>query len=407
MSPISGVIPVDKPAGPTSHDVVAMTRRALGTRRVGHTGTLDPFATGLLLVCVGSATRLAEYLTGLPKSYTATLRLGESTDTDDFEGTVVRSNAKWRSTSREDVVRALERQQGEILQVPPRYSAKKVEGKRSYAVAREGGDMALSPVPVTIHAIRVTRFNPPDVEFEVDCSRGTYIRAIARDAGDELGVGAHLVALRRTRIRDGRGAVVTVGTFDGVHLGHREVLDEITRRAARTDRRSVLVTFHPHPLRIVRPEAAPQLLTVPGEKKEVLAESGVEYAVFVAFTPELQQYSARRFVEEILLGRLGMRELVIGYDHGFGKGREGTVDTMRELGTELGFQVDVVDAVVVGGEAVSSSRIRGRWRRGRDIGPPWPRPPVLSSGTGRAGHAPGPKARLPHRQHQAWATPTS
>jgi len=157
---------------------------------------------------------------------------------------------------------------------------------------------------------------------------------------------------------DDRGAVVTVGTFDGVHLGHREVLDEIAARAGRTGRRSVLVTFHPHPLRIVRPGAAPLLLTVPAEKKEILAVSGVDYAVFVAFTPALRDYPARRFVEEILLGRIGMRELVIGYDHGFGRDREGTVDTMRELGTEFGFAVDVVDEVRVDGGRISSSRIR-------------------------------------------------
>jgi riboflavin kinase / FMN adenylyltransferase len=158
--------------------------------------------------------------------------------------------------------------------------------------------------------------------------------------------------------RDGRGAVVTVGTFDGVHLGHRQVLAEIARRAARTGRRSVLVTFHPHPLRIVRPEDAPPLLTTPEEKTLVLAESGLEYAVFLAFTRSLQQYSARRFVEEILLGRLGMQELVIGYDHGFGRGREGSVETMRELGAEHGFSVDVVGAVHSGEEAISSTRIR-------------------------------------------------
>jgi riboflavin kinase / FMN adenylyltransferase len=168
--------------------------------------------------------------------------------------------------------------------------------------------------------------------------------------------------------RDGRGAVITVGTFDGVHLGHREVLDEIVRRAGRTGRRSVLVTFHPHPLRIVRPEDAPPMLTSPAEKKEFLAESGLEYAVFIPFTRRLQRYPARRFVKEILVGRLGMEELVIGYDHGFGRDRAGTVETMRQLGRELGFDVDVVAAVETAAEPISSSRIRRALAAGDVVG---------------------------------------
>ena len=129
--------------------------------------------------------------------------------------------------------------------------------------------------------------------------------------------------------RDGRPAIVTVGTFDGVHRGHWEVLQEICRRARATGGRSILVTFHPHPLRVVRPEHAPPLLTTLAEKREVLAESGLEYVVFLPFTRTLQRYPARRFVEEILLGRIGMKELVIGYDHGFGRDREGSVETLR------------------------------------------------------------------------------
>jgi riboflavin kinase/FMN adenylyltransferase len=164
--------------------------------------------------------------------------------------------------------------------------------------------------------------------------------------------------------RDDRGSIVTVGTFDGVHRGHREVLEEIVQRAGQTGRRSVLVTFDPHPLRIVRPEAAPPLLTTIAEKKPLLAESGLEYAVFLPFTRELQQFSARRFVEEILLDRLGMQELVIGYDHGFGRDREGGVDTLRALGAELGFRVDVVGPVAEGADPVSSTRIRRALRDG-------------------------------------------
>ena len=156
----------------------------------------------------------------------------------------------------------------------------------------------------------------------------------------------------------GRGTVITVGTFDGVHRGHWAVLQEIRRRARESRRRSVLVTFHPHPLKIVRPDHAPSLLTTPAEKKEILAETGLDYAVFLSFNHILAAYSPRRFVEEILLGRLGVRELVIGYDHGFGKGRSGDVDTLQRIGDELGFAVDVVSPIRAGETPVSSTRIR-------------------------------------------------
>lgn len=196
----AGVLPIDKPEGPTSHDAVAAVRRALKTRQVGHTGTLDPFASGLLLVCVGAATRLAEYLTGLPKTYVAAMRLGAATDTDDLTGDVIASSEAWRSVTREQVDAALQAQVGTIQQLPPIYSAKKVAGERMYAAARRGDEVERTPATVTIYAIRLTRFDLPDVEFEVECGAGTYIRAIARDAGDALGVHGHLRTLRRTRV---------------------------------------------------------------------------------------------------------------------------------------------------------------------------------------------------------------
>jgi riboflavin kinase/FMN adenylyltransferase len=161
-----------------------------------------------------------------------------------------------------------------------------------------------------------------------------------------------------------RGTVATVGTFDGVHLGHWSVLQEVARRAEAAGRRSVLVTFDPHPLKIVRPERCPPLLTTAVEKKEILAESGLEYAVFIAFTRALSKYEPERFVTEILVERLGVEELVIGYDHGFGKDRSGDPDTLRRIGKELGFTVDVVPPVQADGGAVSSSRIRAAIQRG-------------------------------------------
>lgn len=194
--------------------------------------------------------------------------------------------------------------------------------------------------------------------------------------------------------------MVTVGTFDGVHRGHWTVLEEIRERAEQTGRRSVLVTFDPHPLRIVRPEFAPLLLTTPLEKKEILAESGVEYAVFISFTKTLSRYEPRRFVEEILVERLHVKELVIGYDHGFGRDRSGNVDTLREIGAELGFAVDVVPPVAADGASVSSSRIReavatGRMREAEVcLGRPYSMRGVVVRGEGR-GHQLGfPTANL-------------
>jgi riboflavin kinase/FMN adenylyltransferase len=154
------------------------------------------------------------------------------------------------------------------------------------------------------------------------------------------------------------GSVVTVGTFDGVHLGHMAVLREIVERARVAGRQSVLVTFEPHPLEVVNPQAAPPLLTTGPERREVLALTGLDYVVFLRFDRRLADFTPDRFVREVLIGRCGMQELVIGHDHGFGRGRSGDVETLRRLGASDGFAVDVVEAVALGGHAVSSTAIR-------------------------------------------------
>ena len=200
MTEATGILAVDKPEGPTSHDVVAMARRALRLRRIGHTGTLDPFASGLLILCLGPATRLAEYLTSLPKRYEATLRLGQTTDTDDRLGAVIAESERWRDHSEEAVRHALSLQTGKLMQTPPLYSAKKVDGERMYAAARRGEAPERRPVAVEVYEATLTRFAPPEVDFVVRCSSGTYIRAIARDVGEALDTGAHLSMLRRTQV---------------------------------------------------------------------------------------------------------------------------------------------------------------------------------------------------------------
>ncbi len=194
------VLPVDKPVGPTSHDVVGQARRALGERRIGHTGTLDPFASGLLLLCVGPATRLSEYVTGLDKEYVATARLGEVTTTDDLKGEVVRTLPGWDRVSEADVARALARFVGEIDQVPPQFSAKKVGGEAMHRRARRGEHVDLPASRVTVFSAEVEEITLPLVRFRVHCSSGTYVRSLARDLGEVLGTGAHLTELRRTRI---------------------------------------------------------------------------------------------------------------------------------------------------------------------------------------------------------------
>jgi len=197
-----------------------------------------------------------------------------------------------------------------------------------------------------------------------------------------------------------RGTVVTVGTFDGMHQGHWEVLQEIRRRARATGRRCVLLTFDPHPLRIVRPDQAPPLLTTAVEKKEILAASGLDYAVFLAFTLELASFEPRRFVTEVLRDRLGVEELVIGHDHGFGRGRSGDAETLGRIGEEIGFAVDVVPPVVVDGEPVSSSAIRAALAAGeaqsaaRALGRPYSLRGLVVRGEGRGRQLGFPTANL-------------
>ncbi|MGK5552359.1 tRNA pseudouridine(55) synthase TruB [Actinomadura kijaniata] len=203
MNSVSGLVIVDKPADWTSHDVVGKLRRLARTRRVGHAGTLDPMATGVLVVGVEKATRLLGHLALTEKGYDATIRLGQSTNTDDAEGEVTATASAAHVT--DEALRAgIARLTGEIQQIPPQVSAIKVNGERAYKMARKGEEVELRARPVTVSGFRVTDVRRTgefvDVDASIACSSGTYIRALARDLGAGLGVGGHLTALRRTRV---------------------------------------------------------------------------------------------------------------------------------------------------------------------------------------------------------------
>jgi tRNA pseudouridine55 synthase len=196
-SPVQGLLLVDKPAGMTSHDVVQHVRRIYGERSIGHLGTLDPFATGLLVLLIGRATRLATFLDTEPKVYDATITFGTETDTDDATGTVIRTADP---PSDDDVRSSLKALTGTISQVPPAYSAKSVDGTRAYDAARRGEPLDLPAIHVTVHSWVIRELREETLSAVITCGGGTYIRALARDLGRLTSSAAHLSSLRRTRV---------------------------------------------------------------------------------------------------------------------------------------------------------------------------------------------------------------
>lgn len=243
--PIDGLLVIDKPAGLTSHDVVAGVRRILGTRRVGHGGTLDPDATGVLLVAVGQATRFFPYLSKEDKVYEGAIRLGFATDTYDASG---RPSAEESHDfpGYEELAGAMKNFEGRILQTPPPYSAKKLGGKPAYKLARAHKEFSLKPSVVTVEWFRLRDYRPPLAFFETKCSAGTYVRSLAHDLGQRLGCGAHLDALRRT----------SVGPYS---LGDAVPLDRLEAAAGRGEAAALILPLEQLlagvPAVAVRPDA--------------------------------------------------------------------------------------------------------------------------------------------------------
>lgn len=222
-NPVSGVLLVDKGQDMTSHDVVAVARRCLDTKKIGHCGTLDPMATGLLLLVVGKATKIQDLLMAEDKEYTGSLRLGTTTNTQDAEGEV-ESESEVPAFSEEEIVAAFDEFKGDFYQTPPMVSAIKKDGVRLYKLARQGKEVQRDPRFVHVFSYRIDRIELPEVYFTVKCSKGFYVRTYAHDIGQKLGCGAHLSSLRRTR--SGKFDLERAVTFDDLKRGDRDLVLE-------------------------------------------------------------------------------------------------------------------------------------------------------------------------------------
>lgn len=217
-----GILLVDKPTGITSHDVVDIVRSRIGTKKVGHGGTLDPLATGLLIILIGKSTKLFPKLSFLDKQYEATLRLGVSTSSGDTQGKVIKES-EWQNISLETIKDSFKKFQGQILQVPPQVCALRYKGRRVYQLARKGKVVTLPPRKITIYSLRIQNIDLPGIDFYIHCSKGTYIRKLAQDIGEVLGCGACITRIRRTHI----GRFSLKDAVDISHIHESAIIQQI------------------------------------------------------------------------------------------------------------------------------------------------------------------------------------
>jgi len=265
---ISGVIVIDKPRGVTSHDVVNRIRLRFRKTKVGHLGTLDPMATGVLPICLGKATRLGQFIDGSPKEYAGDIRLGFSTTTFDRDGEPTSEDQPWNG-SREELEQAVGQFKGDIEQIPPTFSAKKIGGVPSYKFARRGRPIATPAVRVRVENFDVTRFDPPVIGFRIVCSPGTYIRSLAHDLGQKLGCGAHLNSLRRTRSgRFSEAQTVSIDTLTDTDVIPMERLLEAWPQIEVSEAEELKIV-HGNP--IPGPEGAGQFACIFNKRGEFLA----------------------------------------------------------------------------------------------------------------------------------------
>ena len=364
-------------------DVCAKLRHVLGVRKIGHAGTLDPMAEGVLPVALGRATKDIDPVGSCIKEYTAGMLLGTETDTEDITGTVLKTHEGALPT--EAAVReAIMSFVGSYYQLTPMYSARKVNGKKLYEYARAGIEVERKSKQVEIYDIRIDDIELPHVTFTVSCSQGTYIRSLCRDIGARLGCGACMDKLTRNRVGrfrledavriseveelEGRGCIdallsvnaptaVAIGKFDGTHIGHQALFKELIKKAQQERLRTLVI--------ILKFGKSGVLSDV--DRKKRLYELGIDYCIELEFNEEMRNMTATDFLEQILIGRYNMHAIVAGKDVSFGKGKEGNADFLKANAAKYGYSVDLIDKILADecdkgellkGQVVSSTLLR-------------------------------------------------
>ncbi len=394
---MDGIINVYKEKGWTSFDVTKKLRSILHEKKIGHTGTLDPMAEGVLVVCAGAATKLVSSIEATEKVYEAEMQLGITTDTEDTSGEILTEQPV--NVSEEEIHEAVQHFIGSYDQIPPMYSAKKVNGQKLYDLARQGKVIERKPNRITIHSITVDSIDLPYVRMTVTCSRGTYIRTLLKDIGERLGCGAAMSALKRTRVGqftisdsktieeiagyEARGelirivkppmfvpepAVISFGKFDGSHLGHQLIFEHMFRIAKEKHEKTALLTFSANP-KVVLTGVQQDTISSSDEHLTRLRNLGFDYVFSYPVNRETMGVSAEDFLRTVLVEGMHAADIVVGTDCTFGYKAQGTTSLLETLAPTYGYEVHVIKKKEVldenGNEReISSSFIREEIEKG-------------------------------------------